>query len=76
MLKYWMEVNTKTGDSLYLADSKPVDITFKTLTADNIVSSVYPEFYISPFTGQITNEINNGWWHCYNICIGIERYFI
>ena len=28
----------------YLADSKPVDITFKTLTADNIVSSVYPEF--------------------------------
>ncbi len=28
----------------YLGNSKPVNVTFKTLTADNIVSSVYPEF--------------------------------
>ncbi len=28
----------------YLGDSKPINPTFKALTADNIVSSVYPEF--------------------------------
>ena len=28
----------------YFGNSKPVNVTFKTLTADNIVSSVYPEF--------------------------------
>lgn len=50
--KWWDYDNAKILDDSgyqnwrqsYLGDSKPINPTFKALTADNIVSSVYPEF--------------------------------
>lgn len=54
--KWWDYDNAKILDDSeyqnwrqsYLGNSKPVNVTFKTLTDDNIVSSVYPQYgYLS-----------------------------